>query len=102
METCRGVNITKRVQEKYKKHLETIEGILLKMNWVNDTHDFNRFIDKAICLRDKIKEIEIELVVDRIRKKIYDGGRIEISDLNDIETAGWKVPQVVWDVVKNR
>ena len=40
--------------------------------------------------------------VDKIRKKIYDGGRIEVSDLNQIETAGWEVPQPIWEVVKNR
>lgn len=102
MEACGGVNITKQLQEKYKKHLETVEQILLDINWVVDKRDFDRFINKAICLRDKIKEIEIELIVDRIRKKIHDGGRIEISDLNDIESAGWKVPKVVWNVVSSR
>jgi len=102
METCRGVNITKKIQEKYKRHLETVEQILLEMNWVIDKNDFERFIDRAICLRDKIKEIEIELVVDRIRKKIFEGGRIEVSDLKDIEKAGWEVPTIIWEVVKNR
>jgi hypothetical protein len=102
METCGGINITKQIQEKYKRHLETVEQILLDINWVVDKRDFDRFVNKAICLRDKIKEIEIELVVDGIRKKIYDGGRIEVSDLQDIETAGWEVPKVVWNVVKNR
>lgn len=101
METC-GVNITKKVQEKYKRHLETIEQLLLDINWVVDKRNFDRFINVAICLRDKIKEIEIELIIDRLRKKIHDGGRIEITDLNDIENAGWKVPQPVWEVVKNR
>lgn len=102
MGTCRGINITKQVQEKYKRHLETVEQILLDINWVVDKRDFDRFIDKAICLRDRIKKIEIELVVDKIRKKIYDGGKIEMSDLQDIEKAGWEVPLVIWDVVKNR
>ena len=54
METCRGVNITKKIQEKYKRHLETVEQILLEMNWVIDNKDFERFIERAICLRDKI------------------------------------------------
>jgi hypothetical protein len=53
-------------------------------------------------LIDLFNDIEIELIIDKLRKKIYDGGRIEVSDLNEIETAGWKVPQVVWEVVKNR
>ncbi len=74
----------------------------MEINWVVDRRDFDRFINKAICLREKIKEIEIELIVDKIRKKIYDGGRIEVSDLIDIENAGWEVPKVVWEVVKNR
>ena len=102
METCSGVNISKKIQEKYKRHLETIENVLLEIDWVGDTSDFNRFIEKAICLREKIKTIEIELVVDGIRKKIYDGGRIEVSDLDDIEKAGWPVPKVVREVVQNR
>jgi hypothetical protein len=76
-----SVNITKEVQTTYKRHLETVEQTLLDINWVVDKRDFDRFIDKAICLREKIKEIEIELVVDKIRKKIYDGGKIEIIDL---------------------
>jgi hypothetical protein len=101
METC-GVNITKKIQEKYKRHLETVEHLLLDINWVVDKRNFDRFINVAICLRDKINDIEIELIIDKLRKKIYDGGRIEVSDLNEIETAGWKVPQVVWEVVKNR
>ena len=101
METC-GLNITKQIQNKYRRHLETIEQILLELNWVRDTRNFDRFIDAAICLRDKIKEIEIELIIDSLRKKIYDGGRIEISDLNNIEKAGWPIPEVVWEVVKNR
>jgi hypothetical protein len=101
METC-GVNITKQVQEKYKRHLETVEQILLHINWVKDNRNFDRFINRAICLRDKIKDIEIELVVDSIRKKIYNGGRIEVSDLDSIEQAGWEVPQVIREVVTNR
>jgi hypothetical protein len=102
MEKCREINITKKIQEKYKRHLETVERILLEINWVVDKRDFDRFIDRAICLRDKINEIEIDLIIDRLRKKIYNGGRIEISDLKDIETAGWEVPKVVWEVVENR
>tara|TARA_R110000803_G_scaffold43094_6_gene92261 strand:+ start:145 stop:450 length:306 start_codon:yes stop_codon:yes gene_type:complete len=101
METC-GVNITKKIQEKYKRHLETVEELLLDVNWVVDKRNFDRFINTAICLREKIKEIEIELVVDKIRKKIYDGGRIEVSDLNEIEGAGWPVPKVIWVIVKSR
>ena len=101
METC-GVNITKQIQDKYRRHLETVEQLLLDINWVVDKRNFNRFVNTAICLRDKIKEIELELVVDKIRKKIYDGGRIEVSDLNQIETAGWEVPQPIWEIIKNR
>ena len=96
------MNMTKKIQEKYKRHLETVENILLEMDWVKDSSNFNRFIERAICLRNKIKTIEIELVVDGIRKKIYDGGRIEISDLDNIEKAGWTVPEIVKEVVKNR
>lgn len=96
------MNLTKSIQDKYKRHLETIEDILLRMNWVEDSRDFDRFITKAICLRDQIKTIELDLVVDSIRKKIYNGGRIEVSDLDNIEKIGWKVPQVIREVVTNR
>ena len=101
METCE-VNITKKIQDKYKRHLETVEQLLLDINWVVDKKNFDRFINTAICLRDKIKDIEIDLIVDKLRKKINDGGKIEITDLNEIEGAGWEVPQPIWEVVKNR
>ena len=96
------MNLTKNIQEKYKRHLETIEDILLSMNWVEDSRDFDRFVNRAICLRDKIKTIEIELIIDNIRKKIYNGGKIEMSDLDIIEKTGWVVPEVVKEVVRSR
>ena len=70
METCE-VNITKKIQDKYKRHLETVEQLLLDINWVVDKRNFDRFINTAICLRDKIKDIEIDLIVDKIRKKSF-------------------------------
>ena len=57
METC-GVNITKQIQNKYRRHLETVEQILLDINWVVDKRNFDRFVNTAICLRDKINDIE--------------------------------------------
>ena len=100
MEKC--INITEETRDRYKKNLSDVNELLLGINWVSQKGDFEAFIELAIELRDKIREIEIELLIDRIRKKIFDGGKISISDLQDIENLGWYVPKYVWSIVIDR
>jgi|TARA_R110000803_G_scaffold141907_1_gene208280 hypothetical protein len=96
------LNITKKILNEYKNRLKVIDEVLLKISWVSVDSDFDVFIDEAITLRDEIFEIEVELLIDKLRKKIFNGGIIELSDLLEIESIGWEVPKFVWDIIKDR
>lgn len=100
MEKC--INITEETKNRYKVRLSEVNKLLLDINWVTQKSDFDMFIKLAIELREKIREIEIELLIDRIRKKIFDGGQISVGDLMDIESLGWYVPKYVWSIVIER